>query len=243
MLVPAAVLDDLTLHQKLVLLQPRRLAARAVHGESHNFAGVRVGEEVGYHVRFDAQVTRDTRLIVATTGILLRRMLGDISLDGIGAVVLDEFHERTIEMDLLLGLLVRIKQTLRPDLRIIVMSATLAAEPVAKLLGGCPIIHAEGRRFPVRFATNAAAIRRISKIASPRNSHTRSQTQLATSSYFCPASAKSFAAKTRLQRSPSAAAMLSSHSTAIFPPKSKMKYSTTSAAAKSSSRRTSPKHR
>ena len=85
-----------------------------LHDESLNFAGVRVGEEVGYHVRFDAQVTRDTRLIVATTGILLRRMLGDISLDGIGAVVLDEFHERTIEMDLLLGLLVRIRQTLAP---------------------------------------------------------------------------------------------------------------------------------
>ncbi len=149
MLVPAAVLDDLPPDQKLVLLQPRRLAARAVARRIAQLRGVRIGEEVGYHVRFDAQVTRDTRLIVATTGILLRRMLGEISLEGIGAVVLDEFHERTIEMDLLLGLLVRIRQTLRPDLRIVVMSATLAAEPVAKLLGDCPIIHAEGRCFPV----------------------------------------------------------------------------------------------
>src|SRR3954471_1237462 len=132
MLVPAAILDDLPSNQKLVLLQPRRLAARAVARRIAQLRGGRVGEEVGYHVRFDAQVTRDTRLIVATTGILLRRMLGDIGLDGIGAVVLDEFHERTIEMDLILGLLVRIKQTLRPNLRIVVMSATLAAEPVAK---------------------------------------------------------------------------------------------------------------
>ncbi|HEX3600760.1 MAG TPA: ATP-dependent helicase HrpB [Lacipirellulaceae bacterium] len=150
MLVPAAILDDLPADQKLVLLQPRRLAARAVARRIAHLRGGHVGEEVGYHVRFDAQVTRDTHLIVATTGILLRRMLGDISLEGIGAVVLDEFHERTIEMDLLLGLLVRIKQTLRPDLRITVMSATLAAEPVAKLLGNCPIIHAEGRRYPVQ---------------------------------------------------------------------------------------------
>jgi ATP-dependent helicase HrpB len=149
MLVPAAILEDLPPGQKLVLLQPRRLAARAVARRIAQLRNSRVGDEVGYHVRFDAQLTRDTRLIVATTGILLRRMLGDIGLDGIGAVVLDEFHERTIEMDLLLGLLIRIKQTLRPDLRIVVMSATLAAEPVAKLLGGCPIIHAEGRRFPV----------------------------------------------------------------------------------------------
>ena len=85
-----------------------------------------------------------------TTGILLRRMLDDVALENVAAVVLDEFHERTIEMDLVLGMLVRIRQTLRPDLRIVVMSATLAAEPVARLLGDCPIVHAEGRPFPVQ---------------------------------------------------------------------------------------------
>ncbi len=149
MLIPAAVLDDLPPDKKLVLVQPRRLAARAVARRVAHLRGGEVGGEIGYHVRFDAQVGRDTRLVVATTGILLRRLLDDITLEGVGAVVLDEFHERTIEMDLALGLLVRIRQTLRPDLRIIVMSATLAAEPVAELLGDCPIIHAEGRRFPV----------------------------------------------------------------------------------------------
>ncbi|MFO0789076.1 MAG: ATP-dependent helicase HrpB [Pirellulales bacterium] len=149
MLVPAAVLDDLPPHQKVMLVQPRRLAARAVARRIAHLRGGEVGGEVGYHVRFDAQAGRDTRLIVVTTGILLRRLLDDVTLDGIGAVVLDEFHERSIEMDLALGMLVRIRQTLRPDLRIVVMSATLTAEPVAKLLGGCQIIHAEGRRFPV----------------------------------------------------------------------------------------------
>jgi ATP-dependent helicase HrpB len=150
MLVPAAVLDDLPSPQKVILIQPRRLAARAVARRIALLRGCRVGDEVGYQVRFDRQAGRDTRLLVVTTGILLKRLLDDVALDDISAVVIDEFHERTIEMDLVLGMLVRIRQTLRPDLRIVVMSATLAAEPVARLLGGCPIIHAEGRPFPVQ---------------------------------------------------------------------------------------------
>jgi len=152
MLVPAAVLDDLPAPARVVLLQPRRLAARAVAHQIARLRGATLGGEVGYQVRFDARVGRDTRLIVETTGIMLRRLLDDIALEGINAVVLDEFHERSIEMDLVLGLLVRVRQTLRPDLRIVVMSATLAAEPVARLLGGgtaCPIVSTQGRVFPV----------------------------------------------------------------------------------------------
>ena len=150
MLVPAAVLDDLPVGKKVVLIQPRRMAARAVARWIAQLRRSRVGDEVGYQVRFDSQMCRDTRLLVVTTGILLRRFLDDVALEDVGAVVIDEFHERTIEMDLVLGMIVRIRQTLRPDLRIVVMSATLAAEPVAKLLGGCPIIRAEGRPFPVQ---------------------------------------------------------------------------------------------
>src|SRR3954471_10671128 len=150
MLVPAAVLDDLPSSQKVILIQPRRLAARAVARRIALLRGCQVGDEVGYQVRFDRQAGRDTRLLVVTAGILLNRLLDDVALEDISAVVIDEFHERTIEMDLLLGILVRIRQTVRPDLRIVVMSATLAAEPVARLLGGCPIIHAEGRPFPVQ---------------------------------------------------------------------------------------------
>lgn len=148
-LVPPAILDDLPASQKVVLVQPRRLAARAVARRIAHLRGCEVGDEVGYQVRFDMQAGRDTRLVVVTTGILLKRMLDDIGLENIGAVVLDEFHERTVEMDLVLGMVVRIQQTLRADLRIVVMSATLTAGPVAKLLGGCPIIHAEGRPYPV----------------------------------------------------------------------------------------------
>ncbi len=152
-LVPPALLDDLDATARLVLLQPRRLAARAV---AHRIAALRgspVGGEVGYRVRFDTRASSATRLSVETTGIMLRRLLGDPGLAGIDAVVLDEFHERSVEMDLVLGMLVRVRETLRPDLRIAVMSATLDPGPVAALLatggGSCPVIAAAGRVFPV----------------------------------------------------------------------------------------------
>ncbi len=161
-LVPAAVLDDVQAPGKVALLQPRRLAARAVAHRIARLRGTPLGGEVGYQVRFDVRISRQTRLIVETTGIMLRRLVSDITLPGISAVVLDEFHERSLEMDLILGMLVRLRQTVRPDLRVVVMSATLAAEPVAALLGAssgghttaettrnCPVISTEGRIFPV----------------------------------------------------------------------------------------------
>jgi len=154
MLVPGAVCDDIAPPAKLVLLQPRRLAARSVACQIAKLRGSPVGGEVGYQVRFDARVSRDTRLIVETTGIMLRRLVDDVALTGIDAVVLDEFHERSLEMDLIFGLLVRLRQTLRPDLRLIVMSATLDTGPVAAMLGPaadtpCPVIAADGRLYPV----------------------------------------------------------------------------------------------
>jgi ATP-dependent helicase HrpB len=154
MLVPAAVLDDVPAGARVILLQPRRLAARAVARQIAHLRGGTPGGEVGYQVRFESCVGRDTRLVVETTGIMLRRLVGDVGLEGIAAVVLDEFHERSLEMDLILGLLVRLRETLRPDLRIVVMSATLDAGPVATLLGGaaggCPVVSAQGRVFPVQ---------------------------------------------------------------------------------------------
>ena len=156
MLVPAAVLDDLPAGSaaRVILLQPRRLAARAVARQIAHLRGGEPGGEVGYQVRFESCVGRDTRLVVETTGIMLRRLVADMALEGIGAVILDEFHERSLEMDLILGLLVRLRETLRPDLRIVVMSATLDAGPVAMLLGqgrgACPVISATGRVFPVQ---------------------------------------------------------------------------------------------
>jgi len=94
MLVPAAVLDDLPAPATVCLLQPRRLAARAVAHQIARLRNVALGGEVGYQVRFDAKVSRETRLVVETTGIMLRRLLDDVGLDGIGAVVLDEFQDR-----------------------------------------------------------------------------------------------------------------------------------------------------
>jgi len=153
MLVPAAVLDDLPPHARVAVLQPRRLAARAVARQIARLRGGEPGGEVGYQVRFESCVGRDTRLLVETTGIMLRRIVGDVALESLAAVVLDEFHERSLEMDLVLGLLVRLRETLRPDLRIVVMSATLDAGPVAALLGRdgrpCPVVSAQGRMFPV----------------------------------------------------------------------------------------------
>ena len=148
-LIPPALLHAPEISGQVYLLQPRRLAARAVARRIALLRGTKLGGEVGYQVRFDSCVSDQTRLIVATTGVLLRKMAGDLSLGGVGAVVLDEFHERTVEMDLTLGMLRRIQQTIRPDLRIVVMSATLAAEPVAKLLGNAPIIDVPGKLFAV----------------------------------------------------------------------------------------------
>ncbi len=148
-LIPPALLDAPGLSGQVYLLQPRRLAARAVARRIALLRGSKLGGEVGYQVRFDSCVSDQTRLIVATTGVLLRKMANDLALGGVDAVVLDEFHERTVEMDLTLGMLRRLQQTIRPDLRIIVMSATLAAEPVARLLGNAPVIDVPGKIFPV----------------------------------------------------------------------------------------------
>ena len=149
MLVPAAIHDDIASDGRLILLQPRRLPARSVAGQIARLRGGRLGEEVGYQVRFDTRVSRQTTLFVETTGILLRRLLDDVTLDGISAVVLDEFHERSAEMDLILGMLIRLRQTVRPDLRVIVMSATLDTGPVAARLGNTQVVIAAGQPFPV----------------------------------------------------------------------------------------------
>jgi ATP-dependent helicase HrpB len=151
-LVPAAVLDDLAAGDaagRVLLVQPRRLAARAVARQIARLRGAVLGDEVGYVVRFDSRAGPHTRLIVETTGVTLRRLDDDLCLEDVSAVVLDEFHERSIELDLVLGLLVRVRRTIRPDLRVVVMSATLDAAPVARLLDDCPVCDVPGRIFPV----------------------------------------------------------------------------------------------
>ncbi len=148
--VPPLLLDLPELRaQQVVLLQPRRIAARASAARIARERGVTLGEEVGYQVRFERRAGPRTRLLVVTEGILLRRLEHDPLLEGVGAVVLDEFHERSLDLDLSLALARRVQQEARPDLRLVVMSATLDPAPVARYLGGAPIVRSEGRTFPV----------------------------------------------------------------------------------------------
>lgn len=149
--VPQAILDGDVLAGKdtIAILEPRRLAARLAARRVAMERGVEVGREVGYQVRFDDRTANDTRIAFLTEGILTRRLQSDPALEGIGAVILDEFHERSIHADLALAFLREVQETLRPDLRIVVMSATLEPEPIARFLGGASVVRAEGRIHPV----------------------------------------------------------------------------------------------
>jgi ATP-dependent helicase HrpB len=158
--VPPAVLRAGLLGPKapaLVLLQPRRVAARAAASRIAAENGWTLGGEVGYQIRFEKKVGPRTRLRVETEGILNRRLVADPFLEGVGAVVLDEFHERSLHTDLALALLKEVREAVRDDLILIVMSATLDAEPVARFLGGCPVIRAEGRAHPVEVSYRPTA--------------------------------------------------------------------------------------
>src|SRR6266550_6812235 len=125
--VPPAILDaGLAASGKILVLQPRRVAARASAARIATERGVRLGEEIGYQVRFESRVGSRTRIAIITEGILLRRLLDDPFLSDVAAVVFDEFHERSLASDLALAMVRQIQQTVRPDLKIVVMSATLA---------------------------------------------------------------------------------------------------------------------
>jgi ATP-dependent helicase HrpB len=148
--VPPALLDMLP--GQVLVLEPRRLAARLAARRVAQELGERVGESVGFQVRFEEIAGARTRLRFVTEGILTRRLISDPLLGGVDAVVLDEFHERHLETDLALALLRRLQRTKRPNLRIVVMSATLDAAPIAKYLGNCPILRSEGRLFDLSIA-------------------------------------------------------------------------------------------
>jgi ATP-dependent helicase HrpB len=151
--VPPALIDaGITGAGEILLLEPRRLAARAAARWIAQERGGNLGDEVGYHVRFDRKATSRTRILAVTPGILLRRLHDDPYLESVGAVLFDEFHERGLESDLALGIVRLVQQTVRPELKVIVMSATLAVEPIAAYFGGCPIVVSEGRLHPVEIA-------------------------------------------------------------------------------------------
>jgi ATP-dependent helicase HrpB len=148
--VPLALLDaDWLGRKKIVLLEPRRLAARAAARFMARSLGEPVGETVGYRVRLDASVGPRTRIEVVTEGILTRRLQDDPALEDVGLVVFDEFHERSLQADLGLALCLDIQGVLRPDLRLLVMSATLDGAAVARLLGEAPLLTSAGRSHPV----------------------------------------------------------------------------------------------
>ena len=136
-------------NRKILMLEPRRIAARAVAGRMAQLLGEAVGRSVGFRTRLETRVSRDTRIEVVTEGILTRMLQDDSGLSDIGCVIFDEFHERSLNADLGLALCIESQQNLREDLRLLVMSATLDVQPIARLLDDAPIVAARGRSFEV----------------------------------------------------------------------------------------------
>lgn len=148
--VPLALLDaPWAGDKKIIVLEPRRIAARASADRMAKSLGERAGETVGYRVRFGSKISRATRIEVVTEGIFTRQILDDPELSGVAAILFDEFHERSLDADMGLALARDAQLGLREDLRILVMSATLDGARVAKLLGEAPVVESEGRAFPV----------------------------------------------------------------------------------------------
>jgi ATP-dependent helicase HrpB len=148
--VPLALLDAAWRGDgRILVLEPRRLAARAAAARMASLLGEEVGRTVGYRVRLDARVSDATRIEVVTEGLYLRRLQADPELPGVAAVLFDEVHERNLDADLALALTLDARAALRDDLRVLAMSATLDGAAVARLLGGAPVVSSAGRAFPV----------------------------------------------------------------------------------------------
>ncbi len=151
-ILPLQLLDEAWLKgKKILLLEPRRLAAKAVANRMASLMNEQIGNTIGYKIRFDNKTGKHTRIEVLTEGILTRALQQDSTLDGIGLVIFDEFHERSLHADLALALCREIQQVLRNDLRILIMSATLDGEKLSSLLGNAPVITSAGRQHPVTF--------------------------------------------------------------------------------------------
>ncbi len=148
--VPVALLDESWLGDKqIIMLEPRRLAARNAAARMAFLLGEKVGETVGYQIRQDSCFSNQTKILVVTEGLLTRKLQADPELQNTALVIFDEFHERSLHADLSLALCLQSQQILREDLKILVMSATLNTNAVASLLDNAPIIQSEGRSFPV----------------------------------------------------------------------------------------------
>lgn len=136
-------------NQKIVMLEPRRLAARSVSARMAQSLNEELGETVGYSIRFEKKVSARTRLEVVTEGLLARRMQLDETLSDVGLLIFDEFHERNLHADFALTLALEIQKIIRPDLKILIMSATLDTSSIAALLDNAPVVSSSGRQFPV----------------------------------------------------------------------------------------------
>ncbi len=148
--VPLALLDAPWLNgRRILMLEPRRLAATNAARYMASLRKEAVGETIGYAIRYERKIGPTTQLEVMTEGLLVRRLQSDPELAGVGLVIFDEFHERSLQADLALALCRDVQQGLRDDLCILIMSATLDAEPLARLLNDCPIVSTTGRSFPV----------------------------------------------------------------------------------------------
>lgn len=148
-LPPALLSAGLTGQRQLIMLEPRRLATRTAARRIADEQGWTLGDEVGYRIRFEHRASDTTRLLIITEGVLVQMLQSDPFLETFGIVVFDEFHERNLSSDLALAMVRRLQQEARPDLKIVVMSATLDPQPIRQFLGSCPAVESTGRLFPV----------------------------------------------------------------------------------------------
>lgn len=164
--VPGALLDETWLKgKKIIMLEPRRIAARSSAFFIASKLGTSVGDLVGYQVRLERKISSSTRLEILTEGLLTQRLIADPELSDVGLVIFDEFHERSLACDLSFALTLEVRRALRPDLRLMVMSATLDADEVSLHLGDAEIVRAEGRMFPVetRYLGDMSVVGAVSK--------------------------------------------------------------------------------
>jgi ATP-dependent helicase HrpB len=150
-LLPLAIFEEGWLEgQKILMLEPRRLAAKTIAHRLACLLGEQVGDTIGYRIRFESKVSKNTKIEIVTEGILTRMLQSDNALEGVGMVIFDEFHERSIHADVALALSRESQEVLRPDLRILIMSATLNTPELSDLLKA-PVVKSEGRQYPIEY--------------------------------------------------------------------------------------------
>lgn len=167
--LPAQLLEEPWLqNKKILLIQPRRLAVKSVATRLAWHIGDLVGDTVGYRIRFDARLSKKTRIEVITEGVLTRMLLSDNALESVGLIILDEFHERSLELDTAFVLARECQKILRPDLRLLVMSATLPGEKISRCMDRCPVLQSSGRAFPIEieYLESPGGDQKISTLAS-----------------------------------------------------------------------------